>query len=557
VATISSLSQTDLARNCPDWRFADWLEIRADLLPEPIGFRPDFGGRLLYSLRSCRAGGRDDSPIGTRRRRLRGAARLYDLVDLECDRDLVPDLLSTIDPERRVISWHGRARDDQDLLQLLQVFSRTEARLYRFAVDCSSVEEGITALRFLNRAQRSDVIAYATGPLGLWTRILAPRLGAPIIFGGLQDESEDGGCHLSVSELIQDYGFPEIRPVSEIFAIVGEPVSNSLSPRLHNAAHRAAGAGRVFLSFPTKALDRLWSRLISSGNLETMGLTIKGLTVASPNKQSALRFSERVAPLCHRCQASNLLVRANGDWAACTTDPAGIFDQAILRQVKLSGARAAVVGCGGSGRVTAAALVEAGAEVTLVNRGFDRGRWAGHLLGLPFVPLPEFSLRGFSILVNATPVGRNGEELPVDLKGLDPGSLVVDLVYRRKGATPLATAAQALSHKVVDGRKVLLGQTMRQYLLMTGEPMPETLARGLLGLPTAGKGSPGSDGASPYRAGADPGSDGASPYRAGADPGSDGASPYRAGANPGSDGASPYLSHLKQTNAPYKKTDLC
>jgi 3-dehydroquinate dehydratase / shikimate dehydrogenase len=488
VATIRSLSRASEARNVLDWRLADWLEIRADLMPEPepMAVRPSFDGWLLYSLRSRLAGGRDDSLIAARHRRLRGAAQVYDLVDLEGDRDLVPDLLNSIDPERRVISWHGRIPDEQYLHQLLQAFSRAGARLYRFEVECSSVEEGITALQFLNRAKRSDVIAYATGPLGLWTRILAPRLGAPIVFEGLPEECEDGAGNPSVSALIQDYGFPDIHPVSEIFGIVGDPVSNSLSPRLHNVAHRALGAPRVFLSFPTRAFDRLWSRLVSSGNLEAMGLTIKGLTVASPNKQSALEVSRRVAPLCHRCKASNLLVRTNGAWAARTTDPEGIFGQAILQQVNLSRTRVAVLGCGGSGRVTAAALVQAGAEVTLVNRGFDRGTWAGRLLGLRFIPLQEFSLRGFSAMVNATPVGRDGEELPVDLKNLDAGSLVVDLVYRRKGATPLVAAAQALGHKVIEGRKVLLAQTMRQYNLMTGEQMPEELARGLLGLPTDG-----------------------------------------------------------------------
>ena len=491
VATISSLSRASEERNGLDRKSADWLEIRADLMPEAdsIAVRPSFNGRLLYSLRSCRSGGRDDSSIGVRHRRLRSAARAYDLVDLEGDRDLVPDVLRSINPERRVISWHGRIPDEQYLQQLLQAFSRAGARLYRFEVECSSVEEGITALQFLNRAKRSDVIAYATGPLGLWTRILAPRLGAPIVFEGLPEECEDGAGNPSVSALIQDYGFPDIHPVSEIFGIVGDPVSNSLSPRLHNVAHRALGTPRVFLSFPTRAFDRLWSRLVSSGNLEAMGLTIKGLTVASPNKQSALEVSRRAGPLCHRCKASNLLVRTNGAWAAWTTDPEGIFGQAILQQVNLSRTRVAVLGCGGSGRVTAAALVQAGADVTLVNRGFDRGMWAGRLLGLRFVPLQEFSLRGFSAMVNATPVGRDGEELPVDLKSLDSGSLVVDLVYRRKGATPLVAAAQALGHKVIEGRKVLLAQTMRQYNLMTGEQMPEALARGLLGLPTDGNGS--------------------------------------------------------------------
>lgn len=491
VATMCSLSRDSEATNGLDGKLADWLEIRADLMPEPdpIAFRSAFNGRLLYSLRSAGDGGRDDSSIGARHRRLRGAAQVYDLVDLEGDRDLVPDLLNSISPERRVISWHGRIRDEEALQHLFQAFSRTAARLYRFEVDCSSVEEGVTALQFLNHVKRSDVIAYASGSLGLWTRILAPRLGAPFVFGGLPDEFEDQAGNPSISQLIQDYGLPDIHPISEIFAIVGEPVSGSLSPRLHNAAHRASGAGRVFLSFPTRAFDRLWSGLVSSGSLERMGLTIKGLTVASPNKQSALEVSGRAAPLCHRCKASNLLVRANGAWAACTTDPEGIFGQAIFQQVNLSGVKVAVLGCGGSGRVTAAALVQSGAKVTLVNRGFERGTWAGRLLGLRFVPLQEFSLRGYSAMVNATPVGRDGEELPVDLKSLDPGSLVVDLVYRRKGATPLVAAAQALGHKVIEGRKVLLAQTMRQYNLMTGEQMPEGLACALLGIPTNGNAS--------------------------------------------------------------------
>jgi hypothetical protein len=51
------------------------------------------------------------------------------------------------------------------------------------------------------------------------------------------------------------------------------------------------------------------------------------------------------------------------------------------------------------------------------------------------------------------------------------------------------TASRALGHNVIEGRQILLAQTMRQYALMTGEQMPETLARGLLGLPTEANGS--------------------------------------------------------------------
>src|SRR6266852_5936635 len=55
VATIKSLSRISEARNGLDWKLADWLEIRADLMPEPdpIAVRPSFDGRLLYSLRAA------------------------------------------------------------------------------------------------------------------------------------------------------------------------------------------------------------------------------------------------------------------------------------------------------------------------------------------------------------------------------------------------------------------------------------------------------------------------------------------------------------------------
>jgi len=485
VATIDSLSRAKRAPNNLAWKVCDWLEIRADLMPEvdPSALRSAFHGGLLYSLRSRPAGGKDASSADGRCWRLKRAALVCDLVDLEGDRDLLPNLLRYICPGRRVISWFGRAGDEQALRQILRVFSRTEARLYRFELNCSTVEEGIIALQFLSGIQREDVIAYATGPLGVWTRILAPRIGAPIVFGEFADGCEEGSGNPSISELVKDYGFPHMRTVSEIFAIAGEPVFGSLSPRLHNAAHRVSGAGRLFLSFPTRAFDRLWSRLVLSGNLETIGLTINGLTVASPNKESALEVSGRITTLCQKCKASNLLVRENGAWTARTTDPAGIFHQATFRRVNLSGARVAVVGCGGSGRVTAAVLARKGAQVTLVNRNADRGTWAGRLLSLGFVPLKEFSPHGYSAMVNATPLGRNGEELPIDLKRLNPGSLIVDLVYKRNGLTPLVAASQALGHQVIEGRKVLLAQTMRQYGLMTGEKMPEGLARDLLGIP--------------------------------------------------------------------------
>jgi len=105
-------------------------------------------------------------------------------------------------------------------------------------------------------------------------------------------------------------------------------------------------------------------------------------------------------------------------------------------------------------------------------------------LRLPFVALTEFTVAEYDMIINATPVGKEGEELPVDFSLVPSKSVVIDLVFS-SCATPLSTMARRCGHTVIDGRDILLVQAARQYYLMTGETMPVNLARRLLGLPDA------------------------------------------------------------------------
>ena len=140
-----------------------------------------------------------------------------------------------------------------------------------------------------------------------------------------------------------------------------------------------------------------------------------------------------------------------------------------------------MIGCGGSGRAIADALRRAGATVVLSNRDRARGEWAARRMGMPLVPLSEFSAEGFDLIVNATPVGRLGEAPPFDVARLGRGAAVVDLVYG-DGMTPLVAAARGRGATVVEGHEVLMIQAMRQFARMTGRVMPERLAAGVLGL---------------------------------------------------------------------------
>jgi 3-dehydroquinate dehydratase / shikimate dehydrogenase len=129
------------------------------------------------------------------------------------------------------------------------------------------------------------------------------------------------------------------------------------------------------------------------------------------------------------------------------------------------------------------ALNQAGAAVTLVNRCPERGEQASQLLGLPFTALSGFSVEGYELIINATPVGTQGDALPFAIDRLTRDAVVVDLVYA-PGAdvTPLVAAARTRGVRVVEGREVLLAQVELQFSLMTGLAPPVGLVAERLGL---------------------------------------------------------------------------
>ena len=466
-------------RTLPD--AVEWLEVRGDLVgqPDPDWLRSRFKGSLLFTLRSSAEGGCFEGSPGERRNHLLAAAPHYDLIDLEGERDLVPDLLAGISPEKRLISWTGRA-DSSELRGRVQQVTEVEARLYKLAAAAVATSDGFAPLDTLRSLHRKDVVAFATGEAGFWTRLLAPHLGAPFVFGNVGDNqpslSEPG-----ISQLVHDYGLPQLPTLGNLYGIVGNPVTHSLSPRLHNAAYRALGLPGLFVPFQEESFDRFWQDMVRSGAIESVGASIRGLTVASPHKVAALQAAASATPMVHRAASTNVFIRSGRGWTADTTDPEGAVVALRERGIAIKRRKAAVVGCGGAGRAVAAALDKLGAEVTLVNRSLDRGERAGALLHLPFVPLSQFSSDGCSLIVNATPLGRNGEALPFDLRRMEPAGSVIDLTYGHE-TTPLVRQALGLGMTAIEGLEVLLIQVLHQFHLMTGLDMPLDLAREQLGL---------------------------------------------------------------------------
>jgi shikimate dehydrogenase len=286
-----------------------------------------------------------------------------------------------------------------------------------------------------------------------------------------------------VQDLIGDYGLPDLPSVNRLYGIVATNVSQSFSPRLHNHAYHRQGLEGLYLPFHVEAFGDFWLEVVESGTFGELGFELEGLSVTSPFKRVAVAVGGAVSPLSEWTGSANTLFRREGIWQADSTDGMGVTGPIRARGLELAGRSVAVVGAGGAGRAAAAALRAEGAEVTMVNRGSERGRKAAADLRLPFCALDRFDPAPFDCLINATPLGRHeDDELPFDLDRPSREAIVVDLVYLRSAPTRLVRMARESGRIAVDGREVLLAQAIPQFKLMTGHDMPEDESRQLLGL---------------------------------------------------------------------------
>lgn len=198
---------------------ADVLEVRADLLGEVAvaRLRDAFPGELLYTLRSRSEGGEGESDPGQRRARLLAAAEAdYDLVDLEADRDLDTALLAALPESRRLMSWHGPRLDLDGLRERTRAVVSTPARWYKLVPAAAEPADGFAVLALLHGLGRSDLIAFTGGEAAAWTRLLAPRLGAPVVYAAAGETAAAPG-QPSLAVLRRDYGLPELPPVEKLF----------------------------------------------------------------------------------------------------------------------------------------------------------------------------------------------------------------------------------------------------------------------------------------------------------------------------------------------------
>ncbi|WP_295170413.1 shikimate dehydrogenase [uncultured Brevundimonas sp.] len=257
-----------------------------------------------------------------------------------------------------------------------------------------------------------------------------------------------------------------------VAGIAGNPVAHSLSPVIHNAWLAAGGINGAYVPFaPADAAG--FEALVAAGRA---GL-IMGLNVTAPFKEQAFALADQATAAARLTSSANILQIENGRVLADSSDGIGLM-RGLREQapdLDVAGRPVVMLGAGGAARAGSGALVEAGAEVRIVNRSPDRAQALAVDLGPSVrVMTAEDAFDGAALVINALSVPPS-----IDFDRIAPGTVVMDMTYKPL-ATPFLTAARERGLPTVDGLAMLIGQAAPSFEALFRRPPPPLDLRALL-----------------------------------------------------------------------------
>jgi len=253
-------------------------------------------------------------------------------------------------------------------------------------------------------------------------------------------------------------------------AVIGSPISQSLSPAIHRVAFAEIG-----IECSYEAIEVL------PGSLPDFVATMRrgGIDAASvtmPHKETIAHLVDEPSEDARVLGAVNCVWRDGGILRGAITDGEGCCDALeTVGGAALSGATVLLLGAGGTARAIALSLARRGANVHVENRTLERahdlvdavrshpGQFQGQLPGQVVVG----GVDGADVVINATSVGMNTDETPCEVSRIAPGSVVLDAVYSPLETRLLAESA-SVGARCVDGLWMLIHQARRQEMLWFG-----------------------------------------------------------------------------------------
>lgn len=249
-----------------------------------------------------------------------------------------------------------------------------------------------------------------------------------------------------------------------LFAVLGDPVSHSLGPLMHNTAFSELGYNGVYLAFRVKDIGK------AVVGIKALG--IKGASITIPHKVSVMDFLDELDDTAKKIGAVNTIINRKGVLTGYNSDGIGVV-KALIEKTTIKDKHVVILGAGGAARAIGFAIISEGGRVTVINRTPFKGEELARDLGADFQPLSKLNKTACHILINTTPVGMmpDIDAMPVRKQDLDKTMVVMDVVYNPL-KTRLLRAAENIGCQTIDGVSMFVYQGAFQLELWTGMKAP-------------------------------------------------------------------------------------
>lgn len=385
---------------------------------------------------------------------------------------------------RLILSTHDFNGRPADLTRkILAMQTEPACAVVKVTYRARSIRDNLELFDTLSERQK-PTIALGMGEFGLMSRALAPKFGGFLTFASLRDESATAPGQPTIDDLLGMYRFRSVGKDTRVYGVIGWPVTQSMSPLVHNAGFAEIGWDGVYLPMPVEGSYESFKATF--GSLMDHGtLGFAGASVTIPHKEHLFRLGidRKLAGTAETdaVGACNTFVRG-GSVQIHNTDATAIHE---LLATGGSVPASVIVGAGGVARAAAFIAGRFSDTVTIFARKSEQARAlaAGlrdHANDARIVAgdWDGLSQTRATVYINCTPVGMaggpdpDGLSIPIpDMPGLPPDTVFFDTVYNPI-ETPMLRAARERGYRTIDGVRMFVRQAAAQFELWTGQAAP-------------------------------------------------------------------------------------
>lgn len=462
------------------------VELRLDFIRRPVDIKRLMADRPCPVVMTCRRpedGGRwmkseEDRIAALRTAIVEGA----DYVDLEMD---IAASIPRYGATQRIVSYHNFDETPDNLEDIHHEISQLDPDIIKIATMANNPLDNVKTLR-LCRNSHIPTIAFCMGDIGMPSRIMCLREGAPMTYATFSDDRSLAPGMLSYQQMMNDYDCDRINSKTTLLGVIADPVAHSFSPRVHNACIREKKLNMLYLPFriPKEYLDEFLAVCPELG--------IRGLSVTIPHKEQVLKSIDIEDEAVTGIGAANTVVFEGGATYGYNTDCSAAIEslnQAIEQWAEsesdygtpiepgLAKKRVLVLGAGGAARAIAFGAALEKADVTIAARDSRKSSALADSLDCRSIEWATRENFECDILINCTPVGMHPhlDDSPFDAKWLKKKTIVYDTVYNPE-QTMLVKSARQAECPTVTGIDMFVRQAAKQFKLFTGiDPDPETI----------------------------------------------------------------------------------